>query len=166
MIKKKLKASGVDNVTRRGLTGVGPKVADCIALFSLDQVGCVPVDTHVIQIAVRDFDPSLRNVSLTKNVHERVGNLFRECYGPYAGWAHSLLFAAELPQFEDKLPKHVVTHIKKFKDLCKKQNVLKKLEKKKIKANAAGAAKTKRKQVNNDGQDNSNRKKKKTKKKD
>lgn len=159
--KKKLKASGVDNVTRRGLAGVGPKVADCIALFSLDQVGCVPVDTHVIQIAARDFDPSLRNVSLTKSVHERVGNLFRECYGPYAGWAHSLLFAAELPQFEGKLPKHVVTYIKKFKDLCKKQNALKKLERKKLKANAAGAAKTKRKKVNNDGQDNSDRKKKK-----
>ena len=35
---------------RRGLCelpGVGPKVADCVALFSLDQAGTVPVDTHV-----------------------------------------------------------------------------------------------------------------------
>ena len=151
--KKKLKAlaaNGGENITRRGLTGVGPKVADCVALFSLDQVGCVPVDTHVIQIAIRDFDPALRNVSLTKSVHERVGNLFRDCYGPYAGWAHSLLFAAELPQFEDKLPTHVVSHIKKFKDMCKEQNALKKLEKKKrkeMKANeAAEGKKKKRKQ--------------------
>jgi len=33
------------------LKGVGNKVADCIALFSLDCDGCVPVDTHVFQIA-------------------------------------------------------------------------------------------------------------------
>ena len=29
------------------LMGVGNKVADCIALFSLDKADCVPVDTHV-----------------------------------------------------------------------------------------------------------------------
>jgi N-glycosylase/DNA lyase len=29
------------------LMGVGNKVADCIALFSLDCTGTVPVDTHV-----------------------------------------------------------------------------------------------------------------------
>ena len=97
-------------------------------MFSLDQVGCVPVDTHVIQIAIRDFDPALRNVSLTKSVHERVGNLFRDCYGPYAGWAHSLLFAAELPQFEDKLQHMLSLIMQKFKDMCKEQNALKKLK--------------------------------------
>lgn len=32
------------------LTGVGPKVADCVALFSLDQRGSIPVDTHVWQV--------------------------------------------------------------------------------------------------------------------
>lgn len=29
------------------LIGVGNKVADCIALFSLDCAGTIPVDTHV-----------------------------------------------------------------------------------------------------------------------
>ena len=29
------------------LPGVGRKVADCVALFSLDQTACVPVDVHV-----------------------------------------------------------------------------------------------------------------------
>ena len=33
------------------LPGVGRKVADCIALFSLDDSGAIPVDTHVFQIA-------------------------------------------------------------------------------------------------------------------
>lgn len=32
------------------LAGVGPKVADCVALFSLDQRGSIPVDTHVWQV--------------------------------------------------------------------------------------------------------------------
>ena len=32
------------------LPGVGPKVAACIALFSLDQHDAVPVDTHVWQV--------------------------------------------------------------------------------------------------------------------
>ncbi len=35
------------------LPGVGRKVADCVALFSLDQSDTVPVDTHVWQVASR-----------------------------------------------------------------------------------------------------------------
>lgn len=42
------------------LAGVGRKVADCVALFSLDQHNAVPVDTHVWAIACRDYDPSLK----------------------------------------------------------------------------------------------------------
>jgi N-glycosylase/DNA lyase len=80
------------------LHGVGPKVADCVALFSLDQAGCIPVDTHVWQIAVRDFDASLGDAkSLTPAVYARVGDLFRSRFGARAGWAHSYLFANELP---------------------------------------------------------------------
>ena len=30
------------------LKGVGRKVADCIALFSMDCDDCIPVDTHVL----------------------------------------------------------------------------------------------------------------------
>lgn len=98
------------------LAGVGPKVADCVALFSLDQVGCVPVDTHVWAIACRDFDPSLKETkSLTPKVYERVGNLFRDAYGSHAGWAHSLLFAAELPMFLSKLPARLQTQITEFR---------------------------------------------------
>lgn len=38
------------------LPGVGPKVAACIALFSLDQHHAVPVDTHVWQVHSVNFD--------------------------------------------------------------------------------------------------------------
>ena len=87
------------------LQGVGRKVADCVALFSLDQSAALPVDTHVWDIAVRDYDPTLASrKSLTPAVYEAVGDLFRSRFGSYAGWAHSLLFAAELPQFRSMLP--------------------------------------------------------------
>lgn len=32
------------------LSGVGPKVAACIALFSLDQHHAIPIDTHVWKV--------------------------------------------------------------------------------------------------------------------
>ncbi len=35
------------------------QVADCVALFSLDKTGIIPVDTHVWRIAQRDFDSTL-----------------------------------------------------------------------------------------------------------
>lgn len=184
------------------LPGVGRKVADCVALFSLDQTSAVPVDTHVWNIAIRDYAPSLRRSapgaaavagredgaegaeglvkaepssspasaksptknkrkasasiqvlesaadvdslmpqfaspsahsvtsapasasvsapavsapavsaspfietkSLTPGVYEQVGQVFRDRFGQHAGWAHSVLFAAELPAFRSKLP--------------------------------------------------------------
>lgn len=44
------------------LPGVGPKVAACIALFSLDQHHAIPVDTHVWQVPSVVFN--LRSISL------------------------------------------------------------------------------------------------------
>ena len=35
------------------LPGIGPKVAACVALFSLDKHDSIPVDTHVWQLALR-----------------------------------------------------------------------------------------------------------------
>jgi N-glycosylase/DNA lyase len=53
------------------LKGVGNKVADCIALFSLDCSDCVPVDTHVFQIAVnRGYVKGVtKQASLTEKVY-------------------------------------------------------------------------------------------------
>ncbi|KAH8049309.1 8-oxo-7,8-dihydroguanine DNA N-glycosylase [Aureococcus anophagefferens] len=95
--------------------GVGPKVADCVALFSLDQADAVPVDTHVWRIARRDFDPTLDDVaSITPKVYDRVGDLFRDRFDN-AGWAHTVLFAAELPLFADKLPEDVAAEMRAFR---------------------------------------------------
>jgi len=78
------------------LSGIGPKVADCILLMSLDQPSAVPVDTHVFQIA-KQYLPHLNTVkTVTSKVYSEIGDFFRELYGEYAGWAHSVLFSADL----------------------------------------------------------------------
>lgn len=79
------------------LPGVGPKVAACIALFSLDQHHAIPVDTHVWQIATRYLIPELAGARLTPKLCSRVADAFVSKYGKYAGWAQTLLFIAELP---------------------------------------------------------------------
>ncbi len=126
--------------------GVGPKVADCVALFSLDQTGSVPVDTHVWAIACcyYDSDGGLAACkSLTPTVHERVGAVFRARFGPSAGWAHCLLFAAELPSFRALLPPELGHSMAAFKAQEKVGKAAKKAaakERKEAKAAAAGGA--------------------------
>lgn len=83
-------------------TGVGPKVADCVCLMSLDKHDCIPVDTHVWQIAKRDYNFKTKKTSgdkataLTKAEYEEIGIFFKSLWGEFAGWAHSVLFTADL----------------------------------------------------------------------
>lgn len=86
------------------LPGVGPKVAACIALFSLDQHHAIPVDTHVWKIATRYLLPELAGARLTPKLCSRVAEAFVNKYGKYAGWAQTLLFIAELPSQKAILP--------------------------------------------------------------
>ncbi|XVF36959.1 hypothetical protein REPUB_Repub19eG0103600 [Reevesia pubescens] len=88
------------------LPGVGPKVAACIALFSLDQHHAIPVDTHVWQIATKYLLPELAGARLTPKLCCRVAEAFVSKYGEYAGWAQTLLFIAELPSQKALLPSH------------------------------------------------------------
>jgi N-glycosylase/DNA lyase len=83
-----------------GLQGVGPKVADCVCLMGLGWGEAVPVDTHVWQIAQRDYRFGKgKHKSLTKATYDAVGDYFRNLWGMEAGWAHSVLFAADLRTF-------------------------------------------------------------------
>ncbi|KAL9559785.1 hypothetical protein MBANPS3_000260 [Mucor bainieri] len=84
------------------LQGVGPKVADCVCLMSLDQTESIPVDTHVWQIALRDygFNSKKRGKTLDSKLYLQVGDHFRTLFGEYSGWAHSVLFTADLKSFE------------------------------------------------------------------
>ncbi|XP_034028605.1 N-glycosylase/DNA lyase [Thalassophryne amazonica] len=86
----------------RTLPGVGSKVADCVCLMSLDKAEAVPVDTHVWQIAKRDYKFAAGNgqKSITEKLHTDIGDFFRRLWGPYAGWAQSVLFCADLRKFQ------------------------------------------------------------------
>ncbi|KAG1948889.1 N-glycosylase/DNA lyase [Pimephales promelas] len=86
----------------RTLPGVGLKVADCVCLMSLDKFEALPVDTHVWQIAKRDYNFAAGNSqkTLTDRVYKEIGDFFRKVWGPYAGWAQSVLFCADLKKFQ------------------------------------------------------------------
>ncbi|CAB4376057.1 DNA glycosylase [Rhizophagus irregularis] len=88
------------------LSGVGPKVADCVCLMSLNKHNAIPVDTHVWQIAQRKYGFSVKTKgksnSLTSRNYEAVGDHFRKIFGEYSGWAHSVLFTSDLRAFEDR----------------------------------------------------------------
>lgn len=85
------------------LCGVGAKVADCVCLMSLDKPGALPVDTHVWQFAARHYLPKLQRAkSITDKLYQEIGDYFRNLWGDYAGWAHSVLFTAELRHMQSK----------------------------------------------------------------
>ena len=77
-------------------TGVGPKVADCVCLMSLDKWDFVPVDTHVRQIAERLYGVKVKGKTLTEPGYVQIQDRFRELFGEDAGWAHAVLFARDL----------------------------------------------------------------------
>jgi N-glycosylase/DNA lyase len=102
------------------LSGVGPKVADCVCLFGLGWSESVPVDTHVWQIAQRDYKFGKgKNSSMTAATYNAVGNHFRKLWGKEAGWAHSVLFTADLKAFSERL--HAKTEVKEEEVVVKKE---------------------------------------------
>ncbi|KAM6982467.1 LOW QUALITY PROTEIN: N-glycosylase/DNA lyase [Tautogolabrus adspersus] len=113
----------------RTLPGVGSKVADCVCLMSLDKVEAVPVDTHVWQIAKRDYNYASGNgqKSITDKLHRDIGDFFRKLWGPYAGWAQSVLFCADLKKFqkmkETPQPKKEENCEEEMRVACKKTKI-------------------------------------------
>ncbi|KAG8734460.1 8-oxoguanine glycosylase ogg1 [Ceratobasidium sp. 423] len=82
--------------------GVGPKVADCILLMSLDKTEVVPVDTHVQQIATKMYgfrSQGKQPKAMNPRLYSEIASKFTDTWGPYAGWAHSVLFTADLKSF-------------------------------------------------------------------
>ncbi|KAF9735863.1 n-glycosylase dna lyase [Paraphaeosphaeria minitans] len=116
------------------LHGVGPKVADCVCLFGLGWSESVPVDTHVWQIAQRDYKFGKgKHSSLTAATYTAIANRFRELWGKEAGWAHSVLFTADLKAFSERViakteVKEEVITVKKEEDGTDEIEDVKKIE--------------------------------------
>ena len=94
-----LRAKPLEEV-REALTafkGVGLKVADCVALFSLDQLSVVPVDTHIARVAREKYSPPEQTVkTMTPTAYRSLSGYFTELWGDRAGWAHCVVFSTAL----------------------------------------------------------------------
>ena len=57
----------------------------------------------MFQIAAEKYLPHLKKYkSVTDKVYAEIGDHFRGLYGGHAGWAHSVLFSADLRQFRQQ----------------------------------------------------------------
>lgn len=76
------------------------------------------MNSIVWQIAQRDYKFGKGgNKSLTKATYDAVGAHFRKLWGKEAGWAHSVLFTADLRSFSDRLATKVEVKVKQEDDV-------------------------------------------------
>jgi N-glycosylase/DNA lyase len=84
------------------LLGVGPKVADCVLLFSCEKEDAFPIDVWIGRILARLYpslvEPKLlrklrgKKAALTLGEYQRLSSAVRHYFGPYAGYAQQYLF--------------------------------------------------------------------------
>ena len=76
--------------------GIGPKIADCIALFSLNKLQAFPIDRHIEKALVTHYFPpeSSKPKSLSKWA--------QDYFGEYAGCVAQLLFQSQWERSESK----------------------------------------------------------------
>ncbi len=84
--------------------GVGPKVADCVLLFSLGKTEAFPIDVWMKRVLLNHYSDKLR-IELVKKLsepkgfsrgdYERLGTFAREYFGKYAGYAQEYLYHYE-----------------------------------------------------------------------
>ncbi|CAG8660176.1 43403_t:CDS:2 [Gigaspora margarita] len=88
------------------LRNVDYKVAhsSLLKLSGVNKHNAIPIDTHVWQIAQREygFNSKGSTKTLTSRLYEAIGDHFRNLFGDYSGWAHSVLFTADLKAFQDR----------------------------------------------------------------
>jgi N-glycosylase/DNA lyase len=86
------------------LQGVGPKVADCVLLFSLDKLEAFPIDVWmkriILEYYANHFKPSFvekskAKKSLSHREYETINSFGRKYFGKYMGYAQEYLFHFE-----------------------------------------------------------------------
>jgi len=80
----------------KSLPGVGPKLADCIALYAFDKTEAVPIDTHLWQAATRMYFPEWSGLELSDTRRRYLGDFMRGRFGELAGLAQQLMFYVNL----------------------------------------------------------------------
>ena len=84
------------------LRGVGPKVAECIALFAFDRTEAVPIDTHLWN-AIGRLYPEEAEGTYTHAKAKKAADRLRARYGPQAARAQTALFYDSLLNWRSRL---------------------------------------------------------------
>jgi N-glycosylase/DNA lyase len=85
------------------LPGVGPKVADCVLLYSFDMDGAFPIDVWIAREIAKSYPRLLdsgtrkrltseKRTKITRADYEKISAELRSHFGPYAGYAQQYLF--------------------------------------------------------------------------
>ena len=90
--------------------GVGPKVANCVALSSLQRYDAVPMDVHMIKIVKTHYNNDVL--------------AFEKLFQQYAGWAQLILFTSQV--FSTKPTSNKAFKLQKVKQPANKENAIKK----------------------------------------
>ncbi len=86
--------------------GIGPKVSDCILLFSLEKLEAFPIDIWVAR-AVSSYynhllDEKLNETKMTPKTYRLLSAKMREYFGFYAGYAQQYLYCYARNKIEKK----------------------------------------------------------------
>ena len=85
-------------------SGVGPKVADCVLLFSLGKLEAFPVDRWIERVILNHYVEKLppelaqklkQQAGLTNSEYAKLNVFGREYFGEYAGYAQEYLYHYE-----------------------------------------------------------------------
>jgi N-glycosylase/DNA lyase len=76
----------------KSLYSIGPKLADCIALYGLGKMEATPIDTHMWQAICRLYRPDWQGLPLTDARYREGAKLLRDRFGVLAGLAHLFLY--------------------------------------------------------------------------
>lgn len=68
--------------------GIGPKVADCAALFGFGRTDSFPVDTWLAKVYAQDFNGNYTD-------RKKITAFFEELFGDYSGYMQQYLFYAK-----------------------------------------------------------------------
>ena len=85
--------------------GIGPKVADCVLLYSLGKLEAAPVDVWIKKAVLRRYAKEIENYAKETNSKSRmpgeqlIGDFLRRRFGKFAGYAQLFLFLSERSQF-------------------------------------------------------------------
>jgi N-glycosylase/DNA lyase len=80
------------------ILGIGNKVADCIALFSLDKMEAFPIDRWTQRILLKYYKKNFSNITekpVTEKKYEKLHDEIVKYFGPYAGYSQQFLFKME-----------------------------------------------------------------------